>query len=200
MNNDLDFDKIPTTVLRLMEKLYKRRSHMGNILLAGGAPRDLLFGGTVTDWDFFVDVRDLPTFIESHKADVTTMLNLMGFNPVEICADVRKYADFDTLTYLDTNNTKLQFIYSDQTISDFDLSTCQISVDMEGNVNWTPAFETALKYSYHTVFLRSYKNAYQLRNGITSHIPRVLKKYPWLLTMDYAGADLNILESFMNRI
>jgi hypothetical protein len=105
---------------------------------------------------------------------------------------------FDTYTWINNAGTKVQIIFSDQQIEDFDISTCQVALDMQGKVYVTDAFERAISHRVHCVYLRTYQSLYQLTHGLFDHVPRVLAKYPWPIRFDMEGVTKKQIEFLKN--
>jgi hypothetical protein len=184
----VDVDRIPVEITDIME-YFIRQDHSNKIRLAGGAPRDLLLGAEVSDWDFFI-----PRETTLSKYDLTWF----GFTR-DVSKPKPMYAIgsqlFETSTWM-KGDAKVQLIYSNQQIDDFDISTCQVALDMQGKVYVTSAFETSAEYRIHCVYLRAYNSLYQLTHGLFDHLPRVLKKYPWTVRLETAGVTKKQMDFF----
>jgi hypothetical protein len=187
----VDVDRIPVAITDLMEH-FTKRVNVNAIRLAGGAPRDLLLGAEVSDWDFFIPTSYSPTtgFDLGHIG-----FRLQGGEKSPYIGEKKI---FDTYTWIHKTGPKVQLIFSDQQIEDFDISTCQVALDMHGKVYVTDAFERAISYRVHCVYLRTYQSLYQLTHGLFDHVPRVLAKYPWPIRFDMEGVTKKQIEFLKN--
>jgi len=195
----LDVDKIPTSVTDIMEYFggfaeVKSGAFATNPMLAGGAIRDLILDREVTDWDFFLPRHWGQTFtLEAiHK-----QMFKLGFSASVLIGGPAYGEDsesgFTTHTFTRLTHEKVQLIFSNQRIEDFDMSICQVGIDMYGRLHSTVKFDQAVSGQYHTVYLRNYKTYYQLIHGLFDHVPRVQKKYAWNTFIDYEGVTDNLL-------
>ena len=180
----VDVDRIPIAITVLMEK-FSELPFSTRIRLAGGAPRDLLLGAPVSDWDFFVYGPPSP----SVDLAVDNVMCGCDFSPQPDREILIYSADkiFDTSTWHNSSGDKVQIIRSHQTIDVFDVSTCQVALDMQGKVYVTDAFRRSVDHSVHVVYLKTYKTHYQFVKGLTDHVPRIVEKYPWPVRLDYDG-------------
>lgn len=194
-----DVTQMPDEIINVMDRFEK--IYHGASCLAGGAPRDLIFGKPVADWDFFVDTLfgsvNGPNAMKYRAALVAE-----GYERVSKTTD-REYPSsqflVETWHHKTAGGLPLQLIFSrwggDETalLETFDISTCQVALTTDGNVVHTPSFLEAYRYKYHRVFMRNYRVQRQLIIGMTSHIPRLLAKYDWSVFMDYTGVTPELL-------
>jgi hypothetical protein len=192
----VDVDRIPVAITDLMEK-FSELPFKEKIRLAGGAPRDLLLGAPVSDWDFFVHSPPLPSIDLAIADALYGCLFLPQSDPVKSKYTGEKI--FDTTTWRNSSGDKVQIILSHQTIDLFDISTCQVALDMQGKVYVTDAFRRSVDHSVHTVYLRAYKTHYQFIKGLTDHVPRIVQKYPWPIRLDYDGVTKEQLKFIQTR-
>jgi len=190
----MDVDNVPEVVVGLLD-FFKTGGRQA--MLAGGAVRDLILGAEITDWDFFVNddvnwsIKNLRLFLETYNYRL-----LEGESTEQYANDV-----FITYTFKNLGNGKpIQVIVSNQTLSDFDISTCQCGLLLDGTLITTPVFDDSVKYKYHSLYMRNLKTPYQLKKSLTSHVPRVLKKYPWPVIMRYEGTTEESFDKLYNGV
>lgn len=185
-HHEPDFDRIPDGIFTVMENFEVNKVVFGDVLLAGGAPRDLLLGGKISDWDFFAPTQNVSAVVAGDE-----MMGQLGW---QITSDFNnspapEYQEYMVRDYIKNGVGKVQIIYSQQKLTDFDISTCQVGLTMQGELRMTPEFEISWRNHYHTVYMKNYRTAHALRIGLLRHLPRILAKYPWSVFMDYKGCD-----------
>jgi hypothetical protein len=194
----VDVERIPVVITDIMEA-FGKLDFNDKIRLAGGAPRDLLLGAEVSDWDFFIYGGERENPMGHLK--LNNILFDHQFYPLPTpktkALEYEHEKIFDTTTW-ESKGIKLQTIYSKQMIDDFDISTCQVALDMHGKVYVTREFQNAIDFNVHRVFLRTYKTMYQLVHGLYDHVPRIKAKYGWPVILDNTGVSDEQLKYLIN--
>lgn len=178
MPNTSDFlDAIPEDVLEFMQHCDDDSALRNNVMLVGGAPRDWLLGGNVSDYDFFVNAAN----ISVNRFDACVgFFTCRGWfvKPSPAYGSLR----VETVT---KNGDKVQLVHTLDGISDIDISTCQVGVTPLGAIRTTEAFERSCRCRYHIVYLDNNVHDDVLRQSLFDHLPRVIAKYPWPVEVAY---------------
>lgn len=159
--------------------------------LGGGAVRDLLLGNEkqIRDWDFY-----FPQEAEGDRKAVLLLKKL--FPTMRIWVEIPWTSTLDKEHEYDDRwlvvkgfeaGTSYDFIFSGQKIEHFDHAICQCSLNCKTyQLETTEWFDWCADKQVHKIF-RKNLDPRTTNKSILDHTPRILRKYPWPVLIDYGG-------------
>lgn len=182
-------DAVPADVLEFMQHCSEMEVFRTNVMLVGGAPRDWLLGGMVSDYDFYVNPINVSTKMLEHCVNFFLqrgwlLMAAPGYGSLRV----------DTVT---KNGDKVQLVHTLDGIYDIDISTCQVGVTPIGTMHITDAFTHSCRVKRHIVYIDKNTHNDVLRQSLFDHLPRVIAKYPWpveVLYRKYKGVATSVTD------
>lgn len=161
---------------KVVEYFDKLDGTTANVMVVGGAVRDLLLDRPVKDIDFAISTGRIPKV----RGEVEKKLRDTGFTRVSNPAytggsDFVVFSAEGGLVQAIVNNhiTGLDFI-----ASQFDIGLCMVALTAQGKIFKSDAFTFDEKFQTLTLLVRDGPmSLYQWGNALVDHLPRIKEKY-----------------------
>lgn len=160
-------------------KYFGEFSEMCQIVLAGGAPRDLILGKEIKDLDFIIAIGGKSI---DWVTDLSKKLYKLNFR---LISDKKKNSKYEkAFAVYENKEDEVQVIFTEHKdvsyfISDtFDIGLCMVAIGPKGNFHVWDAFMKDARNKTLTLYARPSLTGAQLKKCVNDHFPRLLKKFP----------------------
>lgn len=143
-----------------------------NVMVVGGAARDLLLDKPVKDIDFSVSCGMHAT------GEVLVALSKAGFIRDHHSSYANEFAVFSASggkvqAIVNRERDSLSFIHKT-----FDIGLCMVALDNEGRFITSKQFRNDRDNGWLTLYMRDSLTRNQAGRAVQEHLPRLMKKYP----------------------
>ena len=185
---DLTIEAIPDVVAVLMVAFQAHESTLGRVLLAGAAPRDLLLGARPSTWNFYADWE---RYTLDAKNVLSNIMDQLKYN-VDVTAShvydpQHKLKEFSFISPTQLEAPNITIAFSRTKKEEFPISSDQISVSMDGEVETTYEFDACVRYHFHKVFMKNVVTPAECTKLFAVDVPNLISKIPWNIWLDYVG-------------